>query len=73
VNVLNFTAGADCTGQVQISTTKQDWTDAGALTINALGPNFTIITGLSGFFLRVAMTPQSGTNIVYVCAHFSSR
>ncbi|KAF0244423.1 MAG: hypothetical protein FD180_2544 [Planctomycetota bacterium] len=75
VNVLNFTVGATCTGTVQtcMDPAKEAWIDAGNLTINALGPNFTIITGISGFFIRVSMTPQSGTTLVFVCVHLPSR
>ncbi|MCC6741738.1 MAG: hypothetical protein IT452_22065 [Planctomycetia bacterium] len=75
VNVLNFTAGATCTGVVQtcMDAAKENWTDAGNLTVNALGPNFTIITGISGMFIRIVMSPQSGIVLVFVCVHLPSR
>lgn len=74
VNVLNFTTGATCTGIVQTATRNlEDWVDAGNLTINALGPNFTIITGLTGQSIRVAMSPQSGIVLAFVCIHLLTR
>lgn len=74
VNVLNFTAGATCTGIVQTATrNREDWVSAGNLTINALGPNFTIITGLTGEVIRLAMSPQSGVVLVFACIHLLSR
>jgi hypothetical protein len=73
-NVLNYTVGPTCTGVLQTAMGSTDaWTSAGNLTINALGPNFTILTGITGEFIRAAVSPQSGVVIGSLCIHLLER